>query len=349
MTAPLNGRRIAVVLFNLGGPDDQASVKPFLFNLFSDPAIIGLPNPFRALLARLISSRREASAQANYALMGGGSPLLPETCRQAGALAEVLAGLLPGDEVRTFITMRYWSPLTEQTAAEVAAFAPDEIVLLPLYPQFSTTTTQSSLKAWSETYAGRGVSRTVCCYPEAPGWIEAQADGVRTELAEAGDRPVRVLFSAHGIPESLIAKKGDPYQEQIESTCAAIAAIAGLTDWSICYQSRVGPMKWLGPSTPEAIAQAGRDGVGVVVAPVAFVSEHIETLVELDIEYAELAHSLGVAPYLRSPAVGVAAPFIETLADAVVEALSRTDAAPYGPGCRADWKACPRTCERRAA
>lgn len=349
MSAPLNGRRVAVVLFNLGGPDDQASVKPFLFNLFSDPAIIGLPNPFRAVLARLISSRRETGAQANYALMGGGSPLLPETRRQAEALTQVLAGLLPGDEVRPFIAMRYWSPLTEQTAAEVAAFAPDEVVLLPLYPQFSTTTTQSSLKAWHEAYVGPGVSRTVCCYPEAPGWIEAQADGVRAKLTEAGDRPVRVLFSAHGIPESLIAKKGDPYQEQIESTCAAIAAHAGLTDWSICYQSRVGPMKWLGPSTPEAIAQAGRDGVGVVVAPVAFVSEHIETLVELDIEYAELAHSLGVAPYLRSPAVGVAAPFIQTLAEAAVEALSRTDTAPYGPGCRADWKACPRTCERRAA
>ena len=351
MTAPANGRRVAVVLFNLGGPDDQASVKPFLFNLFSDPAIIGLPNPFRAVLARLISSRRERSAQANYALMGGGSPLLPESRRQAEALAQVLTGLLPGDVVQTFIAMRYWSPLTEQTAAEVAAFAPDEIVLLPLYPQFSTTTTQSSLKAWRETYAGPGVSRTVCCYPEAPGWIESQADGVRAKLAEAGDRPVRVLFSAHGIPESLIAKKGDPYQEQIESTCAAIAARAGLAEgaWTICYQSRVGPMKWLGPSTPDAIAQAGRDGVGVLVAPVAFVSEHIETLVELDIEYAELAHEQGVTPYLRSPAVGVAAPFIQTLADAVVGALSRTETAPWGPGCRADWKACPRTCERRAA
>ena len=349
MSGPRNGRRIAVVLFNLGGPDDQASVKPFLFNLFSDPAIIGLPNPFRAVLARLISSRRETSAQANYALMGGGSPLLPETRKQAEALAEALASLLPGDEIKAFVAMRYWSPLTERTAAEVAAFAPDEIVLLPLYPQFSTTTTQSSLEAWREAYAGPGVSRTVCCYPEAPGWIEAQADGVLAKLAEAGDRPVRVLFSAHGIPESLIAKKGDPYQEQIESTCAAIAARARLVDWSICYQSRVGPMKWLGPSTPEAIVQAGRDGVGVVVAPVAFVSEHIETLVELDIEYAELAHSLGVTPYLRSPAVGVAAPFIQTLTEAAVEALSRTDTAPYGPGCRADWKACPRTCERRAA
>jgi len=349
MNASPGGRRIAVVLFNLGGPDDQDSVKPFLFNLFRDPAIIGLPEPFRTALARLISSRREAGAQANYALMGGGSPLLAETRKQSDALAAVLSGRLPGDEVRSFIAMRYWSPLTGETAREVAAFAPDEIVLLPLYPQFSTTTTQSSLKRWAEDYSGPGVSRTVCCYPEAEGWIAAQAEGVKAKLSEAGEQPVRVLFSAHGIPESLVSKKGDPYQEQIESTCAAIAAHAGLADWAICYQSRVGPMKWLGPSTPEAIAQAGRDGVGVVVAPVAFVSEHIETLVELDIEYAELAHELGVGPYLRAPAVGVAMPFIDALADAVEDALPRTGVAPYGPGCRGNWKACPRTCERRAA
>ncbi|MGZ9115221.1 MAG: ferrochelatase, partial [Brevundimonas sp.] len=325
----------------------------FLFNLFRDPAIIGLPDPFRTWLAGLISSRRETSAQANYALMGGGSPLLAETRKQAAALEQAVGARLPGDIVRTFVAMRYWSPLTEQTAAEVTAFAPDEIILLPLYPQFSTTTTQSSLKLWGEVYAGPGASRTVCCYPQAPGWIEAQAEAVRAGVAEAGARPVRVLFSAHGIPESLIAKKGDPYQEQVEATCAAIAAAAGLgereTDWTICYQSRVGPMKWLGPSTPEAISQAANDGVGVVVTPVAFVSEHIETLVELDIEYAELAHSLGVAPYLRTPAVGVAAPFIETLATAVVEALPRGGVAPYGPGCRAAWKACPAQCAGRAA
>lgn len=340
--------KVAIVLFNLGGPDDQASVKPFLFNLFRDPAIIGLPQPFRTLLARLISSRREKSAQANYALMGGGSPLLPETRRQASALEAVLADRMPRDTVRTFIAMRYWNPLTEQTAAEVAAFAPDQIVLLPLYPQFSTTTTESSLAAWNAVYAGLGVSRTVCCYPEGEGWIAAQAESVRGAMVNATGS-VRVLFSAHGIPESLIRKKGDPYQEQVERTCAAVAARAGLTDWTICYQSRVGPMKWLGPSTPDAIAAAARDGVGVVVAPVAFVSEHIETLVELDIEYAELAHELGIKTYLRAPAVGVAPAFIGGLADAVTEALARDGAAPHGPGCRADWKACPRTCERRAA
>ena len=348
MTVP-TGRRIAVVLFNLGGPDGQGDVKPFLFNLFNDPAIIGLPGFVRTPLARLIAGRREATAQANYALMGGGSPLLAETRAQARALEAILAERLPGDEVRAFIAMRYWSPLTEETAVEVAAFGPDEIVLLPLYPQFSTTTTESSLKRWAEVYAGSGASRTVCCYPEGAGWIEAQARAVRAKLAEAGDAPVRVLFSAHGIPETLISGKGDPYQEQVETTCAAIAAAAGLEDWSICYQSRVGPMRWLGPSTPEAIAQAGRDGVGVAVVPVAFVSEHVETLVELDIEYAELAHRFGVAPWLRVPAVGVAAPFITLLAEASMDALSRRGAAPFGPGCRGDWKACPCQRERKAA
>jgi len=345
----LKGRRIAVVLFNLGGPDDQASVKPFLFNLFNDPAIIGLPGLFRTPLAKLISDRREKSAQANYALMGGGSPLLPETRKQAEALEAALGARLAGDEVRTFIAMRYWNPLTEETAADVAAFGPDEIVLLPLYPQFSTTTTESSLKRWAEVYAGSGASRTVCCWPQAPGWVSAQAELVRGKLAEAGDRPVRVLFSAHGIPESLVEKKGDPYREQVEATCAAIAAAAGLTDWAVCYQSRVGPMKWLGPSTIEALEQAARDGVGAVVAPIAFVSEHVETLVELDIEYGELAHKLGVTPYLRVPAVGVTAAFIDELAEAAVGALARTGVAPHGPSCRADWKACPRTCDRRAA
>ena len=349
---PLTGRRIAIVLFNLGGPDDQATVKPFLFILFNDPAIIGLPGIVRTPLARLISNRRERTAQANYALMGGGSPLLPETRRQAEALEAALEARLPDDEVRTFIAMRYWNPLTEQTAAEVAAFGPDEIVLLPLYPQYSTTTSASSLKLWNAVYAGSGDSRTVCCYPEAYGWIDAQAAAVAAKLDEAGDQPVRVLFSAHGIPEKLVSGKGDPYQEQVESTVAAVVArlaeLGRTIDHAICYQSRVGPLKWLGPSTPEALEQTARDGKGAVVAPVAFVSEHVETLVELDIEYRELAHQLGVSPYLRAPTVSTASPFIDALADAAVNALGRTGVGPYGPGCRGDWKACPCQAERRA-
>lgn len=345
MTETPQGRRIAVVLFNLGGPDDQASVKPFLFNLFNDPAIIGLPGVLRTPLAKLISSRRETSAQANYALMGGGSPLLPGTRCQAEALEAELNARLAGDEVQVFIAMRYWRPFTEETAVEVAAFGPDEVVLLPLYPQFSTTTTESSLKIWNETYAGSGVSRAVCCYPSATGWVEAQAHAIGSKLDEAGEGPVRVLFSAHGIPEKLVSGKGDPYQEQVETTVAAVVAAIerdrGPIDHALCYQSRVGPMKWLGPSTPEAIARAGADGVGVVITPIAFVSEHIETLVELDIEYGELAHEKGVSLYLRAPAVGIAPPFIDALADAAVGALGRAGVAPFGQGCKADWKACP--------
>lgn len=350
---PFSGRRIAVVLFNLGGPDDQASVKPFLFNLFNDPAIIGLPGIVRTPLARRIAGRREKTAQANYALMGGGSPLLPETRKQAAALEAALAPRLPDDEVRVFIAMRYWSPLTEETVVDVAAFGPDDIVLLPLYPQFSTTTTESSLKLWNAAYAGTGESRTVCCWPEAHGWVDAQAAAIGDQLDKAGDRPVRVLFSAHGIPEGLIRRKGDPYQEQVESTVAAVVAKLASNgrpvDHAICYQSRVGPLKWLGPSTPEALERAAADGLGAVVVPIAFVSEHVETLVELDIEYGELARRLGVAPYLRVPAVGTAPAFITALAEAALHGLTRTGVAPYGPGCRGDWKACPCQRENRAA
>lgn len=353
--SPSGGRRIAVVLFNLGGPDDAQTVQPFLFNLFNDPAIIGLPGFVRTPLARLISSRREASAQENYAQMdaNGGSPLKAETLKQMAALDAALARLLPGDEVKSFMAMRYWHPLTEEAAADVAVWGPDEVVLLPLYPQFSTTTTASSLKAWREAYAGSGRVRTICCYPRLDGWIEAQAQAVRAKLDEAKaahpGKPLRVLFSAHGIPEKLVTGKGDPYQEQVEATVAAVAARAELTDWVLCYQSRVGPLKWLGPATPDVIVQAGRDGVGVVVTPIAFVSEHIETLVELDIEYGELAHEAGVHPYLRAPTVSVMAPFIDGLAGAVAESLHRTGTAPAGPGCQGRWKACPCQAERRAA
>ena len=343
-------RRVAVVLTNLGGPDGPDAVKPFLFNLFNDPAIIGLPGIVRTPLARLISSRREKSAQANYALMGGGSPLLPETLKQAAALSEAEADAAPGDETEVFIAMRYWHPLTEDTARAVAEFQPDHVVLLPLYPQFSTTTTASSLKAWREAYKGPGEVHAVCCYPDAEGLIEAQARLIRETMDKAEGRPVRVLFSAHGIPEKLVAA-GDPYQAQVEATVAAVVARMGLTDWAICYQSRVGPLKWLGPATPEAIEQAAKDGVGAVVVPIAFVSEHVETLVELDYEYGELAASVGCAPYLRAPAVGVEPAFIAALAQAVEAALETSGVAPQGAskgGPCAHLKACPGGCSKTA-
>lgn len=351
MTAARPRRRVAVVLMNLGGPRDQASVRPFLFNLFNDPAILGLPGPVRTPLAWLIASRREKTAKANYARMGGGSPLLRETEAQAQALEALLIEQLSEMETRVFIAMRYWRPFTEETARDVAAFAPDDVVLLPLYPQFSTTTTASSLKAWRIAYEGLGDVHAICCWPDAGGLIEAHADLIRTGIEAAGGRPVRVLFSAHGVPENRISA-GDPYQSQVEATVAAIVGRLGLVDWRICYQSRVGPLRWLGPSTAQAIVQAAADDVGAVVVPIAFVSEHVETLIELDIEYGHLASSERCRPYIRVPALGVAPAFIDTLASLVRSALARTGTTPgalsAGRPCRG-FRACPAGCDRRAA
>ncbi|HEX6859438.1 MAG TPA: ferrochelatase [Caulobacteraceae bacterium] len=339
--------RIAVVLFNLGGPDSPEAVKPFLFNLFSDPAIIGLPGLFRTALARLISSRREESAKANYAIMGGASPLLPETKKQAAALDAVLAERLAGHEVRSFIAMRYWRPLVEETAREVAAFAPEEIVLLPLYPQFSTTTTASSLKAWAAAYKGPGRVRTVCCYPDDGGFVGAYARLIEEAWSAAGKpEPVRLLFSAHGLPEKVV-KGGDPYQAQVEATAAAIAArLPRIKHWQVCYQSRVGPLKWIGPATDQAIVQGAEEGLALIVAPIAFVSEHIETLVELDHEYAKLAEEAGCPAYIRAPAVGVAEGFIASLAELAVKALERPSGIAPGSAfvCQGHGR-CPRTRE----
>ncbi len=350
MTTTSPGRRkLAVVLFNLGGPDGPAAVQPFLFNLFNDPAIIGLPGLVRTPLASLISKRRAPEAQKNYDLMGGGSPLLPETEAQARALEAALATARPDLEARCFIAMRYWKPFTEDAARAVAAFGPDEIVLLPLYPQFSTTTTGSSLKVWNETYKGPGKSRAVCCYPDAEGLLDAHAAKIAATWEAAG-RPdgVRLLFSAHGLPEKVI-KGGDPYQAQIEATAAAVAArLPALTDWQVCYQSRVGPLNWIGPSTPEAIEKARADRKGVLITPIAFVSEHVETLVELDHEYAELAAGLGVAPYLRVPALGVEAAFIAALADLAIKALDKPDwPAPGGGYACPGFSKCPSAAGRR--
>ena len=337
-------RKIAVVLFNLGGPDGPDAVRPFLFNLFNDPAIIGLPGILRTAVAKLISSRREESAKANYALMGGGSPLLPETRRQAATLETALAARSPGDEIRCFIAMRYWHPMTDATAAEVAAWGPDEIVLLPLYPQFSTTTTGSSAKAWGEAYRGPGKVRTVCCYPAAAGLIEAHARLIRESWAAAGHPgPVRLLFSAHGLPEKVV-KAGDPYQVQIEATCAAVAAALGEGwDWKVCYQSRVGPMKWIGPSTDDEIRAASAEGLALVVTPIAFVSEHVETLVELDHEYGELARTAGCPAYVRVPALGIDNVFIDSLAEMAIASLGRSGTSSGDGYACAGLGKCPRT------
>lgn len=337
--------KVAVVLFNLGGPDRPDAVEPFLYNLFSDPSIIGLPALPRRLLARLISRRRAPVARKIYAELGGGSPLLANTEAQARALEARFAD--GPDELRAFPCMRYWHPMSDEVARAVRAFGPDRIVLLPLYPQFSTTTTASSRRVWLEAAKDAGLTapwRQVCCYPSEPGFVAAVAAMVRDGLAEAGPG-ARVLFSAHGLPKRVVAK-GDPYQEQVERTAAAVATAAQLApeNWIVCYQSRVGPLEWIGPATDAEIRRAGAEGVPVVVAPIAFVSEHSETLVELDVEYRRVAAETGVPRYVRVPTVGTRPEFIDGLARLVRAALAEDRPVRSECGgrlCGPGWRGCP--------
>ncbi|MBL6941151.1 MAG: ferrochelatase [Rhodospirillales bacterium] len=316
--------KVAIVFFNLGGPDKLAAVRPFLRNLFNDPAIIGAPAPIRWLLAHWLSYRRAPVAQGIYQHLGGKSPLLDLTEKQAWALQQQFSG---ADEIKTFISMRYWHPMSDETARAVKNFAPDRIILLPLYPQFSTTTTGSSLADWKRAAKQAGLdapSAAVCCYPDEPGFINAVTRLLEGEInqAEKTGKP-RILFSAHGLPKKIV-DAGDPYPRHVERTAAAVVARLAQAnlDWIVCYQSRVGPLQWIGPSTEDEIARAAKDGVPVVVVPIAFVSEHSETLVELDIEYRELAEGLGVSGYHRVATVSTEADFIGGLKNMVDQALA---------------------------
>ncbi|MGC8475494.1 MAG: ferrochelatase [Acetobacteraceae bacterium] len=319
--------RLAVVLFNLGGPDSPAAIGPFLRNLFRDPAILRVPFFVRPLLARLIASRRLAPATANYQLLGGRSPLLELTNAQATALAEALGGA----EVQVFVAMRYWHPFSAEVARAVQAWQPDRVVLLPLYPQFSTTTTGSSLDDWRNTACNAGLvveTRAICCYPRDAGFVGTTRAGIQRAWTEARAAlpaavPLRLLFSAHGLPETIV-RRGDPYQWQVEQTVAAVLAgwEGPVPEHRICYQSRATPQKWLEPSTEQELEHAAADHVAVLVVPIAFVSEHSETLVELDVEYRDLAGRLGVPGYFRAPAQNADAGFIAALAGLVREALA---------------------------
>ncbi len=317
----MTSRRVAIVLFNLGGPDSPKAVRPFLFNLFNDKAIVSLPQPLRFVLAQLISRTREKSAKANYAHMGGGSPILPETEKQARALETAMAERVSNVSFRCFPAMRYWRPFVKDAAKAAEAWGATDAILLPLYPQFSSTTTASSLRAWAR--ASRLPCSTMCCYPVGAAFAQAHADAILEAWRKGGSPPrPRVLFSAHGLPRRVI-QRGDPYQWQVEQTAAAVRGLLPAAwDHAICYQSRVGPLKWIGPATADELRRAGRDGAGVIVSPIAFVSEHIETLVELDIEYAQLARELALPFYLRAPALGSAPRFIDALGDLVERALA---------------------------
>lgn len=316
--------RLAVVLFNLGGPDSPEAVQPFLRNLFSDPAIITLPGIIRLPLAHLIAKRRAPVAKEIYGKIGGRSPIVEETQKQARVLEQMLSR--DGVTAKAFIAMRYWHPFSDGAAQAVKAFGPDKIVLLPLYPQFSTTTTGSSLKDWKRAAAKAGLPEgaSICCYPEDAGFVRAVAARIRETMAGARrDIGWRLLLSAHGLPKKIVAR-GDPYQRQVEQTAAAIVRELSLPELEtiVCYQSQVGPLEWIGPATDAEIERAGAEGKGVIVAPLAFVSEHSETLVELDIEYRHLAAQSGVPEYRRAATVGADSDFIGGLAALVRRAAA---------------------------
>jgi ferrochelatase len=334
--------RLAIVLFNLGGPDSPEAVEPFLRNLFSDPAIIQLPGIVRLPLARLIARRRAPVARKIYDHIGGSSPILAETQKQARALEKALS--VDAVEAKVFVAMRCWHPFSDGAAQAVKQFGPDNIVLLPLYPQFSTTTSASSLKDWERAANKAGLevpTSRICCYPDDPGFIAAAAGRIRTEMEKRKpDLSYRLLLSAHGLPRRVV-EKGDPYQWQVEKTAHALVDALGMDAQSdiehrVCYQSRVGPLKWLEPSTENEIRRAGAEGKGVIIAPIAFVSEHSETLVELDIEYGKLAREAGVPDYRRAATVGADPAFIGGLAGLVRKAVAGT-----GTVNSADKRLCP--------
>ncbi|HRE43993.1 MAG TPA: ferrochelatase [Terricaulis sp.] len=339
----MSARRVAIILFNLGGPDEPEAVRPFLFNLFNDKAIISLPQPFRFMLAQLISRVREKLAIENYGYMGGASPILPETILQAQALEQAMAARVANVSFKCFPVMRYWAPRAKHVAVDVEAWGATDAILLPLYPQYSSTTTGSSLAEWRKVSALP--ASALCCYPTSKPFVEAHAEAIIKAWRDGGSPAnPRVLFSAHSLPERVIAA-GDPYQWQMEQTAAAVRALLP-PEWEtrICYQSRVGPIKWIGPTTEQEIHAAAQDGVGLIVTPIAFVSEHIETLVELDIEYAQVATRLGLPFYLRAAALGTAPRFIDALADLAAQALEQPGKTCSEQGarlCPAHARLCP--------
>jgi len=319
-----NKMKRAVILFNLGGPDKLESVEPFLFNLFNDAEIISIPSFLRYPLAKLISKRRAPIAKNIYKEIGNKSPIFELTKDQANSLQN---SLLKKGNYKCFVVMRCWHPRAVDVIKEVKKYNPKEIILLPLYPQFSAATSGSSINEWNEVCKKENYkikTKTICCYPTENYFIESHVKLIKQNIKNLESKNFKLLFSAHGLPESKI-KKGDPYQWHVEETVKEIMSRLKNEnlDYVICYQSRVGPMKWIGPSTDEEIIKYSKEKKGIVIIPVAFVSEHSETLVELDIEYKKLAEKNGCAFYRRVPALGVEENFIKGLSQLVLQQETR--------------------------
>jgi len=320
--------RVGVLLLNLGGPDELDDVRHFLFNLFSDPEIIRIPVPaFQKPLAWLISTLREKKSKANYQVIGGGSPLRRITEAQAQALKDKLQE--KGQDAQMYIGMRYWHPYTEEAIASIKRDRITKLVILPLYPQFSISTSGSSFrlleKLWQEDPALQQIEYTVIpSWYQQPEYLHAMAEMTAKELDQfSNPDEVQIFFSAHGVPVSYVEEAGDPYQKEIEEcTELIIKNLNRPNPYTLAYQSRVGPVEWLKPYTEDAIPELGAKGVkDLLVVPISFVSEHIETLQEIDVEYRELAEESGIHNFHRVPALDTNPLFIEGLANLVVDAL----------------------------
>jgi len=312
--------KVAVILFNLGGPDKLDNVESFLFNLFNDPAILNLPLFIRYPLAKLISKKRAPTAKDIYKEIGGFSPILKLTQNQADNLEKSLNNNQKRFNYKVFITMRCWHPRASETVKMVKDFNPSEIVLLPLYPQYSAATSGSSILEWKEIAKKNNLNintSTICCYHEDDKFIKAHTELIRKKIE--GINNFKLIFSAHGLPEKNI-KNGDPYQWQVEQSVNKIMEEINDTDidYILSYQSRIGPLKWIGPSTEDVILENSKKGKHLVIVPIAFVSEHSETLVELDIEYKKLARKNGCKNYTRIETLGINEYFIESLSDLIL-------------------------------
>lgn len=321
--------KTAIVLFQLGGPDSLEAVEPFLLNLFMDPDIIDFPLAFlaRKPLAKLISSRRSQKVQNNYKLIGGKSPILDLTRLQANALNARL--VQHGIQAQVFIAMRYWHPMTDTVVHEIKTGGFAQIILLPLYPQFSQATTGSSINEWNRQAKKQGLNiltRFVCCYPTHPALLEALAENINQSLARFSDispANIDLVFSAHGVPVRYI-QKGDPYQLQIEET---VRRVVERGKWksphTLCFQSKVGPMQWLKPSLIETVERlAGEGRKHLLIIPIAFVTDHIETLHEINIDVRMLAEAWGIQQFELMPALNDHPKFIECLTDLITQQLA---------------------------
>ena len=333
----------AVILFNLGGPNSLEAVEPFLFNLFNDPAIISLPGIFRYPLAKFISKRRAPIARVIYEEMGGKSPILEETKTQAKAIEISLEQ--EDDDYKCFIVMRCWHPRANEVIEKVKQFNPDQVILLPLYPQYSNATSGSSIKEWFDVCKKSNLNvetKIICCYPTEKDFILSYANLIKEKININNLKEITLIFSAQGLPENKI-KQGDPYQWQVERTVNELVKKLSIINlnYILSYQSRVGPLKWIGPSTDTIIKQEAQKHKIIVVVPVAFVSEHSETLVELDIEYKKLAIENGSKDYIRIPAVTVNKDFINSLKSSILK-TSGGNRFTSSINCPEKFKKCPR-------